>query len=68
MHYWNGKNPESAILLNYDDDYNQCYGQTKRAFRAITRHDIFQPFTSDHDFRLSNIGDNIGYNLYVFDI
>ena len=31
-------------------------------------HDILKPYISDHDFRSSNDGNNIGYNLYVFDI
>ena len=63
------KYPDSAILLNYDDDdYNQGYGQIKSAFKAFTKDDILQPYISDNDFRSSNNGDNIGYNLYVFDI
>ena len=28
----------------------------------------FEPHISDSDFRSSNDGHNIGYNLYVFDI
>ena len=60
---------DSSILLNYnDDDYNQGYGQIKEAFRALTKDDILQPYISDHDFRSSNNNDDIGYNLYVFDI
>ena len=36
--------PDSAILLNYDDNYNsQGYGQVKEAFRALTKDDISQP-------------------------
>ena len=63
------KYPDSAILLNYnDDDYNQGYGQIKQAFKALTKDDILQPFISEHDFRSSNDGNNIGYNLYVLDI
>ena len=63
------KYPDSAILLNYDDDdYNQGYGQIKEAFRALTKDDILQPYISDNDFRSNNDGNNIGYNLYVFDI
>ena len=35
------KYPDSAILLNYDDDdYNQGNGQIKEAFRALTKDDI----------------------------
>ena len=63
------KYPDSSILLNYnDDDYNQGYGQIKQAFRALTKDDILQPYISDHDFRSSNNNNDIGYNLYVFDI
>ena len=61
--------PDSAILLNYeDDDYSQAYGQIKEAFRALTKDDILQPYISDSDFRSSNDGNNIGYNIYAFDI
>ena len=63
------KYPDSAILLNYDDDdYNQGYGQIKEAFRALTKDDILQPYISDKDFKSSNNNNDIGYNLYVFDI
>ena len=55
--------------MNYDDDdYNQGYGQIKEAFRALTKDDILQPYISDRDFRSSNNNNDIGYNLYVFDI
>ena len=68
MHYWHRKNPDSAILLNYDDDdYSQGYGQIKETFRALTKDDFLKPFTSDIDFRSSNNGNDIGYNLYVSD-
>ena len=37
--------PDSAILLNYDDDdYCQGYGQIKEAFRALTKNGILQPW------------------------
>ena len=63
------KYPYSAILLNYaDDDYNQGYRQIKEAFRALTKDDILQSYISDEDFRSSNNNNDIGYNLYVFDI
>ena len=63
------KYPDSGILLNYnDDDYNQGYGQIKEAFGALTKNDILQPYISDKDFKSENSDDNIGYNLYVFDI
>ena len=63
------KYPDSGILLNYnDDDYSQGYGQVKEAFKALTKDNLLQPYISDDDFRSSNNGDNIGYNIYVFDI
>ena len=61
--------PDSAILLNYDDDdYSQGYGQIKEAFKALTTDDILQPYISEDDFRSSNEANNIGYNIYAFDI
>ena len=61
--------PDSAILLNYDDDdYSQGYGQIKAAFRALTKENILQPYISEDDFRSSNEGNKIGYNIYAFDI
>ena len=62
------KYPDSAILLNYDDDnYSQGYGQIKEAFKALTKDNILQPYISDHDFKSSNDGNDIGYNIYAFD-
>ena len=61
--------PDSAILLNYDDDYySQGYGQIKEAFKALTKDNILQPYISDHDFGSSNDANDIGYNIYAFDI
>ena len=61
--------PDSGILLNYeDDDYSQGYGLIKEAFRALTKDDILQPYISEDDFRSSNEGNNIAYNIYAFDI
>ena len=63
------KYPDSGILLNYnDDDYSRGYGLIKEAFKALTKDNLLQPYISDNDFRSSNDGDNIGYNIYVFDI
>ena len=63
------KYPDSGILLNYsDDNYSQGYGQIKEAFKALTKDNLLQPYISDDDFRSFNNGDNIGYNIYVFDI
>ena len=60
---------DSGILLNYDnDDCNQGFGQIKEAFKALTKDNILQPYISDDDFRSSNNNNDIGYNLYVFDI
>ena len=61
--------PDNSILLNYeDDDYSQGYGQIKEAFKALTKDNILQPYITDHDFRSSNDGNDIGYNLHAFDI
>ena len=60
---------DTGILLNYnDDDYSQGYGQIKEAFKALTKDDILQPYISEDDFRPSNDGDNIGYNIHASDI
>ena len=61
--------PDSVIILNYDDDdYSQGHGLIKEAFKALTKDDILQPYISEDDFRSSNDGNNIGYNIYAFDI
>ena len=63
------KYADSGILLNYnDDDYSQGYGQIKEAFKALTKDNLLQQYISEHDFRSSNDGNNIGYNIYAFDI
>ena len=63
------KYPDSGILLNYNEyDYSQGYGQIKEAFKALTKDNLLQPYISDDDFRSSNDDNNIGYNIYVFDI
>ena len=61
--------PDSGILLNYDDDdYSQGYGQIKEAFKALSQDDLIKPYITEDDFRSSNEGNNIGYNIYAFDI
>ena len=61
--------PDSAILLNYDDDdYSQGYGQIRKAFKALTKDDILQPYKSEDDFRSCNEANIIGYNIYALDI
>ena len=64
--------PASAVLLNFnDDDFSKGYGQIKEALRAVRKDDILKPYISLNDFRSSNedtIGNDIGYNLYVFHI
>ena len=63
------KYPDGGILLNYnDDDYSQGYGQIKEAFKALTKDNLLQQYISEYDFRSSNDGNNIGYNIYAFDI
>ena len=38
-------------------------------FGASTKDDILQAYISDDNFRTSNVrADDVGYNLYVFDI
>ena len=60
---------DSCIFLNYDDDdYSQGYGQKKEAFKALTKDVILKPYITEDDFRSSNEGNNIGYNIYAFDI
>ena len=62
------KHPDSATLLNYDnDDYFQGYGQIKETFKALTKDNILQTYISEDDFRSDNNGNNIGYNINVFD-
>ena len=71
MWYWYRKKyPDAGLLLNYeDDDYAHGYHQIKEAFKALTKDDILQPYTSEDDFRSSNVAANdVGYNIYVFDI
>ena len=61
--------PDAAFVLNYDDDnYSQAYGLIKETFRALTKDDILQPYISENDFRSSNNNNDIGYNIYAFDI
>ena len=61
--------PDISILLIYnDDDYSQGYGQIKEAFKTLTKDNLPQQYISEHDFRSSNDGNNIGYNIYAFDI
>ena len=70
MHFWNRKNPDSGILLIYndDDDYSQGHGQIKEASRALIKDNILQPYVSEDDFRSSNDGNNIGYKIHAFDV
>ena len=69
MHYRNRKYPDSGILLNFDDDdYSQGYGQIKQTFKALTKDNILQLYISELDFRSSNDDNDIGYNIYAFDI
>ena len=63
------KYPVNSILLNYDDDdYSQGYGQNIEAFRDVTKDDMLKQYLSDNDFRSSDNNNDIGYNLYFFDI
>ena len=61
--------PDSAGLINSDDDdYSQGYGHMKEAFRALTKNNILQPYIFENDFRSSNGGNDVGYNIHSFDI
>ena len=64
------KYPDSGILLIYNvRDYSQGDIQVKEAlFGAQTKGDILNPYISDKDFTLSNRANDVGPNLYVFDI
>ena len=45
MHYRERKNPDAAILLDYNDnDFSQGYSKIKEAFRALTKDDILKPY------------------------
>ena len=69
MYYWNRNYPDSAIFLNHDDDdYSQGYCQIKASFKALTKYDILLPNISEDDYRSSNAGNIIGYNIHAFDI
>ena len=55
---------DSGVLINYDDDdSSQGYGLIKKAFKALSKDDILQPYLSDDDFRSSNESNSIGYNI-----
>ena len=59
--------PDSAILLNYnDDDYSQGYGQIKEAFRALTKDNTLQPYKSEDN--VGDGGNEINYKIHCFDI
>ena len=63
--------PDAGMLLNYDDDDDDShgYGQIREVFEVLTKDDILHPCMSDQDFRSSNVkADDVGWNLYVFDI
>ena len=66
------KYPDSAILLNFnDDDYSQGYGPIKEAFRAFIKDNILTPYITEDDFRSSNVGDDgneVGYDIHAFDM
>ena len=60
---------DAGFFLKYEeDDYSHSYGAIKEAFRLFTKDDNLTPNVSDIDFRSSDNGHDVGYNLYVFDI
>ena len=69
------KCPHAAIKINYDDYLcSWRNGEIREAFRALTKEDILKSYTSDHDFRSTNVNDAedddaiVGYYLYVSDL
>ena len=65
----NERYPDSAILLNHDDDnYWQEYGQIQASFKALTKDDILQSYINEDEDRSPNEGNKFGYNIHVFDI
>ena len=63
------KYPDSGISSNYnDDDYSQVFGQIKEVFKALTKDNTLQPYITEHDFRSYNDDNDIGYDIYAFDI
>ena len=60
---------DTGISLSFkDNEYRQGYPQIKEAFRALRHDNVLQPNTSENDFRSSNDGDDICYNIHIFDI
>ena len=44
------------MFLKCDDGfYSQGYGQTNDAFRALTKKDTLNPYTTDQDFNSTNV-------------
>ena len=39
-----------------------------KAFKTLTKDNILQPYISENEFRSSNDDNDIGYNIYAFDI
>ena len=64
------KHPDSGILLKYNhDDYSQGFAQIEDAkLLELFQKTIYSNHVSENDFRSTNEGNNIGYNLNVFDI
>ena len=63
------KYPDTGILLKVnDDDYSQGYHQSKEVFRALTHDNTLQPYIGENDYRSSNDGIDIGYNIHAFDM
>ena len=63
------KYPDSGFLLKYvGDDSSQGYGQAKEAFRALRQDNVLDQYISEADFRSSNDGNDVCYNVNSFDI
>ena len=60
---------DAAIPLSYNnDECSQFNGQIKEAFEVLTKDDILQSYISDQVSRSCNESNDVGYNLFVFDI
>ena len=62
------KYPDSSILLNCNDDYNQGHGQIKEAFRALANDDIFLLYISVIPITLHNNLLTFRYSGKVFEL
>ena len=65
------KYPDAGISCIYVfDKFSQPYGEFVSCFRKLAKEGFLQPYITQKDLITSNedANNNIGYNLYVFDI